>query len=110
MRENARTRNNNRRNNPPTIRTASPETPWVGESEVGERKKFGELSDVTNIEMGIVKVPRELLDELIHKEPIEKYYTVDEVPVARYNKGTGVDGGVKMRMLVRKKLAIVVEN
>ena len=85
VRENARTRNNNRRNNPPTIRTASPEqAPWVGgESEVGERKKFGELSDVTNIEMGIVKVPMELLDELIHKEPIEKYYTVDEVPVAR---------------------------
>ena len=85
MREPGRTRNNNnRRHNPPIIRTASPETPWVGgESEVGERKKFGELSDVTNIEMGIVKVPRELLDELIHKEPIEKYYTVDEVPVAR---------------------------
>ena len=82
VRESGRPRNNNRRNpNPPTIRTASPE--WVGESEVGERKKFGELSDVTNIELGIVKVPRELLDELIHKEPIEKYYTVDEVPVAR---------------------------
>lgn len=110
MRENARTRNNNRRNNPPTIRTASPETPWVGESEVGERKKFGELSDVTNIEMGIVKVPRELLDELIHKEPIEKYYTVDEVPVASglfatvrkcTHRETGVEYAAKYSSRVR---------
>ena len=54
------------------------------EREVGERQKFGELSDVTNIEMGIVRVPRELLEELIHLEPIEKYYTVDPVPVARW--------------------------
>jgi len=110
VRENARTRNNNRRNNPPTIRTASPETPWVGESEVGERKKFGELSDVTNIEMGIVKVPRELLDELIHKEPIEKYYTVDEVPVASglfatvrkcTHRETGVEYAAKYSSRVR---------
>ena len=53
------------------------------EREVGERRKFGELSDVTNIEMGIVKVPRELLEEVIHLEPIERYYTVEQVPVAR---------------------------
>jgi hypothetical protein len=70
-----------RRRAPPAIQAPSPEPPR--ESEVGERKKFGELSDVTNIELGMVKVPMELLDELIHKEPIEKYYTVDEVPVAR---------------------------
>merc|ERR1719398_640761 len=116
MREPGRTRNNNnnnnnRRHNPPIIRTASPETPWVGaESEVGERKKFGELSDVTNIEMGIVKVPRELLDELIHKEPIEKYYTVDEVPVASglfatvrkcTHRETGVEYAAKYSSRVR---------
>ena len=71
---------------PPAIRTVSPQ--GQAEREVGERQKFGELSDpsVTDIEMGIVKVPRELLEDLIHKEAIEKYYTVDEVPVARCDR------------------------
>lgn len=64
----------------PAIRTVSPDS---GESEVGERKKFGELSDLTSVELGMVKVPPELLQDLIHKEPIERYYTIDEVPVAR---------------------------
>jgi len=57
-----------------------------------------------------VKVPRELLDELIHKEPIEKYYTVDEVPVASglfatvrkcTHRETGVEYAAKYSSRVR---------
>ena len=62
------------------MRTVSPETADV---EVSNRKKFEELCDVKNVELGIVKVPEEVLDELIHKEKLDKFYTVDEVPVAR---------------------------
>ena len=64
----------------PIIRTISPE---IVDLEVSNRKKFEELCDLKNIELGIVKVPRELLEDLIHKENIEKYYDVDPVPVAR---------------------------
>ena len=64
----------------PIIRTISPE---IVDLEVSNRKKFEELCDLKNIELGIVKVPRELLEDLIHKENIEKYYDVDQVPVAR---------------------------
>ena len=64
----------------PIIRTTSPETV---ELEVSNRKKFGELCDVKNVEMGIVKVPPQLLDDLIHKGNIESYYDVEAIPVAR---------------------------
>ena len=64
----------------PIIRTISPEFVDV---EVSNRKKFEELCDLKNIELGIVKVPPDLLEDLIHKENIEKYYEVEEVPVAR---------------------------
>ena len=64
----------------PVIRTTSPETV---ELEVSNRKKFEDLCDVNNVEMGIVKVSLELLQDLIHKGTIETYYDVDPVPVAR---------------------------
>lgn len=70
----AKTRSN------PTIRTLSPETVEI---EVSNRKKFEELCDVKNVEQGIVKVPPELLDDLIHKGNIESYYEVESIPVAR---------------------------
>lgn len=62
---------------PPTIRT-----PDMVDLEVSNRQKFSELCDVKNVEMGIVKVPPELLEDLIHKENIEKFYDVEQVPVA----------------------------
>lgn len=68
------------RAHPPIIRTTSPESVEV---EVSHRKKFEELCDVKNVEQGMVKVPGELLDDLIHKGRIENYYDVDDVPVAR---------------------------
>jgi len=86
---------------PPTIRTISPE---IVDQEVSNRKKFSELCDVKNIELGIVKVPPELLEDLIHKEKIEKFYSVDPVPVASglfatvrkcTNKDTGVEYAAK---------------
>ena len=71
----ARTTKNN-----PIIRTISPDTVEV---EVPFRKKFEELCDVKNVELGIVKVPPELLEDLIHKGDIENYYDIEAVPVAR---------------------------
>jgi len=85
----------------PIIRTISPE---IVDLEVSNRKKFEELCDLKNIELGIVKVPPELLEDLIHKENIEKYYDVDEVPVASglfatvrkcTHKDTGVEYAAK---------------
>jgi len=85
----------------PVIRTISPE---VVDLEVSNRKKFEELCDLKNIELGIVKVPPELLEDLIHKENIEKYYDVEEVPVASglfatvrkcTHKDTGVEYAAK---------------
>ena len=66
--------------NPPIIRTTSPERV---DSEVSNRKRFEDLCDIKNIELGMVKVPPDILEDLINKEKIEKFYTVDEVPVAR---------------------------
>ena len=65
---------------PPLIRTNSPERTVI---EVSDRKRFEELCDIKNIELGMVKVPPDILEDLINKENIEKFYDVDEVPVAR---------------------------
>lgn len=92
---------------PTSLRTGSPETADV---EVSNRKKFEELCDVKNVELGIVKVPEEVLDELIHKEKLEKFYTVDEVPVASglfatvrkcTHKETGVEYAAKFSSRIR---------
>ena len=64
----------------PVICTVSAETV---ELEVSNRKKFEDLCDVKNVEMGIVKVSPETLQDLIHKGNIETYYDVDPIPVAR---------------------------
>jgi len=86
---------------PPIIRTVSPD---LVDLEVSNRKKFSELCDVKNIELGIVKVPPELLEDLIQKEKIDKFYTVDQVPVASglfatvrkcTNKETGIEYAAK---------------
>jgi len=91
----------------PIIRTISPE---IVDLEVSNRKKFEELCDLKNIELGIVKVPRELLEDLIHKENIEKYYDVDQVPVASglfatvrkcTHKDTGVEYAAKFSSRTR---------
>jgi len=91
----------------PIIRTISPE---IVDIEVSNRKKFEELCDLKNIELGIVKVPPELLEDLIHKENIEKYYDVDEVPVASglfatvrkcTHKDTGVEYAAKFSSRTR---------
>ena len=65
---------------PPIITTSSPDRV---ENEVSGRKRFEELCDIKNIELGMVKVPPDILEDLINKEKIEKSYDVDEVPVAR---------------------------
>ena len=65
---------------PPLIRTNSPPRTDI---EVSDRKRFEELCDIKNIELGMVKVPPDILEDLINKENIEKFYDVDEVPVAR---------------------------
>jgi len=95
------------KNNNPIIRTTSPETVEI---EVSNRKKFEELCDVANVELGIVKVPAELLDDLIHQGAIENYYDVEAVPVACglfatvrkcTNKESGVEYAAKFSSRVR---------
>ena len=55
--------------NPPIIRTSSPDRVDI---EVSNRKRFEELCDIKNIELGMVKVPPDILEDLINKENIEK--------------------------------------
>ena len=71
--------------NSASARHISPERNNVDDlsSEVSSRKRFEELCDIKNIEMGMVKVPPEILEDLINKENIEDHYDVDELPVAR---------------------------
>ena len=66
--------------NTPIIRTSSPDRVDL---EVSNRKRFEELCDIKNIELGMVKVPPDILEDLINKENIEKFYEIDEIPVAR---------------------------
>ena len=55
------------------------------------RRRFEELLKVDgdedqvmgNVELGMVRVPSELLVDLIHHGDIQHYYDVDAVPVAR---------------------------
>jgi len=70
--------------NSASARHISPERNNVDDlsSEVSSRKRFEELCDIKNIEMGMVKVPPEILEDLINKENIEDHYDVDELPVA----------------------------
>jgi len=77
---------------------------------VSNRKKFEELCDVKNVEMGIVKVPPELLNDLIHNGRIENYYDIDPIPVASglfatvrkcRNKETGVEYAAKFSSRLR---------
>ena len=66
--------------NTPIIRTSSPDRVDL---EVSNRKRFEELCDIKNIELGMVKVPPDILEDLINKDNIEKFYEIDEIPVAR---------------------------
>ncbi|TRY80091.1 hypothetical protein TCAL_17092 [Tigriopus californicus] len=45
--------------------------------------KFKELWDVKTIEQGMIRVPTKFLQDLIHNESIEKYFDIEEKPVAR---------------------------
>ena len=65
---------------PPIITTTAPDRV---ENEVSGRKRFEELCDIKNIELGMVKVPPDILEDLINMENIEKFYDVEEKPVAR---------------------------
>ena len=58
-------------------------TPEISVTEVSSRSRFEQLCDIKNIELGMVKVPPEILEDLINKDNIERFYDVDELPVAR---------------------------
>jgi len=47
-----------------------------------EETKFDGLWDVKTIENGLVRIPTQCLEELISKENIEKFYEVEDKPVA----------------------------
>jgi len=91
----------------PIITTTSPESVDI---EVSNRAKFGELCDVKHVDMGIVRVPAELLNDLIHAGRIENYYDIDPVPVASgmfatvrkcKNKETGIEYAAKFSSRLR---------
>lgn len=50
----------------------------------GEKTKFDQLWSVKTIEGGMIRIPAQMLDELIQKQGIEHFYNVDLQPVARY--------------------------
>ena len=48
-----------------------------------EKTKFDELWDCKTIEHGLIRIPTHRLEDLISKENIDKFYDIDEKPVAR---------------------------
>ena len=65
---------------PQSLQVTGPE---ISVTEVSSRSRFEQLCDIKNIELGMVKVPPEILEDLINKDNIERFYDVDELPVAR---------------------------
>ncbi len=56
----------------------------VKNEEESSREKFSKLWKVKTIAHGMVRVPIELLDELVAKENITDIFHVEDTPVARY--------------------------
>lgn len=48
-----------------------------------EQEKFRRLWNVKTIEHGMIRIPPHLLQDLIHKENIDKFFKVEDKPVAR---------------------------
>ena len=48
-----------------------------------EETKFDGLWDVKSVKDGLVRLPTKCLDELVTKDSIDKYYEVEDTPVAR---------------------------
>ena len=48
-----------------------------------EATKFDGLWDVKSVKDGLVRLPTKCLDELVTKDSIDKYYEVEDTPVAR---------------------------
>ena len=57
------------------------EEKWVDSGR--EVTKFDDLWDVKSVKDGLVRLPTKCLDELITQGGIEKYYKVEDTPVAR---------------------------
>ena len=70
---------NNRRHRPRTSVSTVKEAPV----KLREETKFDGLWDVKTIENGLIRIPTQCLEELITKESIEKFYEVEDKPVAR---------------------------
>ena len=52
-------------------------------TELSQSAKLDELWKDRKIEQGMVRIPTNLLDDLIRKESIENFYIVEDTPVAR---------------------------
>ena len=57
---------------------------WDSSVHDAEKEKFRQLWDVKTIEQGMIRIPTHLLEDLIHKESIEKFFRLEEKPVARW--------------------------
>ena len=57
--------------------------PSLPSLKLREETKFDGLWDVKTIDNGLVRIPTQCLEELISRESIEKFYEVEENPVAK---------------------------
>lgn len=62
---------------------SDPPVPPLQVKLLREETKFDGLWDVKTIENGLVRIPTQCLEELISEESIEKFYEVEDKPVAR---------------------------
>lgn len=74
---------NRRQRNARNSATSSSAVKETAAVKLREETKFDGLWDVKTIENGLVRIPTQCLEELITKESIEKFYEVEDKPVAR---------------------------
>ena len=62
---------------------SSQPVPLSTQEDEEERAKFDRLWDVKSVDQGRVRISPRMLDQLIRKENIDKFYIVEDKPVAR---------------------------
>ena len=83
VRKSSSKNNNNNKRSRGSRASASGSTTQVPTLKLREETKFDGLWDVKTIDNGLIRIPTQCLEELISKEGIEKFYEVEDKPVAR---------------------------
>jgi hypothetical protein len=76
--------------------------------ELSQSEKLDLLWKDRRIEQGMVKIPTNLLDDLIRKESIENIYIVEDTPVARYVSDFILNVGVFILLQTMTKIQLVI--